>query len=594
MNLFNFIKTKVSIFDVVNEYTNLKKAGLYWKATCPFHHEKTASFTVSPHKEIFYCFGCHIGGDVISFVANIEHCSPLEAVKFLAERYHIELPKENALEHTDNTNQKRKHYFELCKAVALICHAILLKTPSALHYVTEREITPTSIKHFMLGYFPGGLQQINSFLHTIQQQNILSHDLVEAHILAKGKNVLYSPFEERIIFPIKDHLGRICGFGGRTFKPHDTRAKYYNTRENEFFSKGSLLFGLDLAKKHIQQAGYVFLVEGYTDCIAMTQYGFPHTIATLGTACTVEHLKNLARYANQVFVLYDGDKAGQQAIIRLTELCWHVNMELKVVCLPPGEDPASLLAQKYDLRSLITQAKDIFSFFIDSLSENFASKSLQEKLYVARKIISSLQKIDDHLKQNILLKRAADVLDIPYDSLKEELKKTKNTFHPKELPITPNSQPVSLPDTSLLTKPSRLEKKIFFAIMNNIQLFNKTNEECLVEYFASPLREVLQKLKIFKDKEPSLEFIHFFDKLNKQEQTLVSKLLLMYEENIEPHVFENLLTQFQKKNWKNIVNNVKIKIDQARVEGNEEIIKTLLQDFITLKKRVLGTNLIIK
>src|SRR5579872_61857 len=356
MNIFSFIKSRVTIWDVVNEYTTLKRAGSYWKSQCPFHHEKTASFTVSPDKEIFYCFGCHTGGDAISFIAQIENCSQLEAAHFLADRYNIDLPKN--IEVSEGNAEQKKHYFDVCHLVAQWCHLQLKKNPSATAYLTERGISAQQIDDFMIGYFPTGLSAINAFVHDLKRSNILVDDLIHATILAQGKTVLYSPFEDRIIFPIKDHLGRFCAFGGRIFKPQDTRAKYYNSRENEYFTKGSLLFGLDLAKKSIQKEGFVFLVEGYTDCITMVQHGYQNTVATLGTACTIAHLKLLSRYTPYVYLLYDSDKAGQQAILRLTQLCWQASMELKVVQLPTGQDPASFLAAGNDLAPRIQSAQD--------------------------------------------------------------------------------------------------------------------------------------------------------------------------------------------------------------------------------------------
>ena len=380
MNLFSYIKTKVSIIDVVNEYTHLKRAGLYYKAHCPFHHEKTASFTVSPGKEIFYCFGCHANGDVISFIAGMEHCSPLEAVKHLADRYHVEMPSELMLEEADIDIKKRDGYFHVCKTVASWCNEQLMSNPPVLTYVQSRGINQASINAFMLGYFPGGIKSIKLLLQSMGAENIMASDLLEAHILQEGSRALYSPFEERIIFPIKDHLGRFCGFGGRIYKSDDTRPKYYNSRESPNFEKGSLLFGLDLAKKSIKESETVFLVEGYTDCIAMVQHGYPQAVATLGTACTLEHLKHLSRYASAVYVVYDGDAAGQQAMLRLAELCWQCSMDMYTIILPSQEDPASLLVSGKSLAPYVAQAQDIFSYFMASLGENFGAKTSAGKI----------------------------------------------------------------------------------------------------------------------------------------------------------------------------------------------------------------------
>ena len=228
MNLFSQVKTNLPILDVVGEYTKLKKAGTYWKATCPFHQEKTASFTVSPHKEIFYCFGCNKGGDLIAFIAAAENCTQLEAAQHLIDRYHLEVPATIAKTNTPNTDEKNR-YFDLCQSVALWCHDTLKKSPAAINYLHERGFDDKNIDLFLLGYFPEGLKAIRSFVSSLRSKAILLSDLTAARIIAESRNVLYSPFEGRIIFPIKDHLGRFCGFGGRIFKQQDKRAKYYNS-----------------------------------------------------------------------------------------------------------------------------------------------------------------------------------------------------------------------------------------------------------------------------------------------------------------------------------------------------------------------------
>ncbi len=409
MNLFSYLKTRIAILDVVSEYATLKKAGLYWKGQCPFHSEKTASFTVSPHKEIFYCFGCHVGGDVIAFIARKEQCSQIEAAKHLIDRYKIELPSALSGQLSGNklTLENSKQYTTICQLVAQWCHKELFNSTTALAYLAKRGITQKTINDFTIGYFAGGLANVKRLINDLGKQHILVDDLLEHAILSRSKNILFSPFEERIIFPINDHLGRCCGFGGRIFKPHDTRAKYYNSHENHYFAKGQLLFGLDKAKKEIQKLGSVFLVEGYMDCITMAHYGFSNTVATLGTACTIEQLTTLSRYAQEVLVLYDGDNAGQQAILRIGQLCWQANIELKVISLPKNEDPASYLIKDGSLTSLLSDAQDIFAFFIKTIGADFTKKSLQEKLQLTRKILDIIQKLNDPLKQDFLLQNAS-------------------------------------------------------------------------------------------------------------------------------------------------------------------------------------------
>jgi len=584
MNLFNYLKTRITILDVVSEYATLKKAGLYWKGQCPFHQEKTASFTVSPHKEIFYCFGCHVGGDAISFIARIEQCSQLQAAHHLVERYQVEIPSALMHEATTKTTTD-KQYYQICHEVAQWCNKQLAKSAAATAYMQSRAIAQESVTKFCLGYFPGGLTNVKQFITHMAKHNILVDDLLKANILTQGKNILFSPFEERIIFPIADHLGRFCGFGGRIFKSNETRPKYYNSHENEHFAKGSLLFGFDKAKREIQKKESVFLVEGYTDCIAMAQHGFVNTIATLGTACTLEHLTTLSRHAQQLYVLYDGDNAGHQAILRIGQLCWQASIDLKVICLPAQEDPASFLSKGLDLQPLIEQARDFFTFFIQTLGTNFNQKTLGQKLELARKVLDMIAKLDDPLKKDILLAQASAELKLPLEALKKELERPKAIKAASVSPapvLTAPAAPAADP-----VKASTLENKIFFAILNNIHLMNKANEEFLITYLPHPLCDILKKLREEKEKNAALGFIQFFELLNAQEQTYVSKVTLASQEDVHRTDFEYLVTQLQKKHWKAIVNTIKIKLAFARQKGDEDTITTLMQSFNELKKKII-------
>lgn len=255
MNLFTYVKNHLPILDVVNHYTTVRKTGNYWKGCCPFHSEKTASFTVSPDKNIFYCFGCHVGGDVIAFVAKAENISPIQAVYHLAEQYSLTLPEQNeaSFKNNDQHLNEKKQYWDLCGLVAQWCHGNLLKSSQAMSYFEQRGIDKNTISLFSLGYFPSGSRAIKSLLDFVKSHNYMAHDLLQVHIITESKGHLYSPFEERLLFPIKDHLGRFCGFGGRIFLPNDERSKYYNSKENPNFFKGSLMFGFDLAKTAIQK-----------------------------------------------------------------------------------------------------------------------------------------------------------------------------------------------------------------------------------------------------------------------------------------------------------------------------------------------------
>lgn len=588
MNIFSFIKSQIAILDVIQEYATLKRFGAYWKGCCPFHHEKTASFTISPHKAIFYCFGCHVTGDVISFIEKVEHCSPLEAAHHLAERFGIVIPETLVKEaNTLPTQQAKELYFNICKIVSEWTHERLLKNTQALEHLSQRGFALKTIIDFNLGYFPGGNQAIKLLLEHMRTRNILAQDLLEAQILHQGKGALYSPFEERIVFPIKDHLGRFCGFGGRVFKPNDDRPRYYNSKENEFFTKGSLLFGLDTAKKTMQETSTVFLVEGYTDCMAMAQHKFSNTVATLGTACTLQHLKTIARYVEQVYLVYDGDNAGQQAVARLAQLCWHVDLELKVIELPEGHDPASWLEHNA-LEPLIRTAKDIFLFFIDKLGTNFALKPIAEKIRVTRTVIDLIREIDDPLKQDFLLQKAAAVFEMPFQSLKRELSRSRKTFIPSDHEEQASaSTPEATTPQSLGQEATALEKQLFCAILNNMALMHNFNINYVFDYVSEPLKAILYKLHSQYLSNPLVTFNEFFYLLETHEKQLVGRLSLEPGDCGDELSFKQILLQLQKIHWKKIVRDIKKQIADANLAGNSEQVAQLMQNFLSLKKQIM-------
>lgn len=548
-NVFNFIKERVTILQVVNEYVSLKKAGYYWKGCCLFHQEKTASFTVSPQKEIFYCFGCHEGGDIITFITKIEHCSTFEAVQHLADRYNINLPQEikqsvNAAESGD----KKKRYFELCQLVALWAQGQMKQYPFVEEYIEARGFSQKNRELFCIGYFPPSDKSIKLLVREIAKHNFLIKDLLDAHIVGETSHGLYSPFEDRLIFPIKDHLGRFCAFGGRTIKKEDTRPKYYNSKETPFFQKGSLLFNLDLAKKAIQKEGTVFLVEGYTDCMAMVQHGIENTVATLGTACTVEHLKLLSHHAQKVYLVYDGDQAGQNAMLRLAHMCWQVSLDLFVIFLPHNSDPASFLQNNGNFQILISESQDILTFFLNHLGKEFKDKSLQQKLIDVRAYLEIIDKIEDSLKQDLLLQKASLTFNMPFHSLRSEMDK----IHKKTASLPEKKEENNGQEESLNQTLSSLEKKLIASLINDITLLEKEEVTRLVRFLPENAQIILAKLKAAYKDSLSNQFIHFFSTLDYDEQKVVNNLLLSHDEELEKNMdtFEQLLILLEKKFWK--------------------------------------------
>ncbi len=609
MTLFEFIKSNLSILDVISEYVQIKPAGTYLKGPCPFHSEKEASFTVSPDKQIYYCFGCHAGGDLIAFIAKIENLTQIEAAKLLVEKYNLDVPEEiknSGFKDFKKSAEEKELWFRVNEAISNWSHENLLKTDAALNYLKERDIDLKTAKHFNIGYFPGGTRFVNSFLKIMaQQKSIMLKDLFQVGFLQQGNNIVYSPFEERILFPIKDQLGRCVGFGGRIFRPSDERAKYYNSRDSDWFSKGKLLFGLDLAKKEMQKRGSAYLVEGYTDCVAMVQHGYKNVVATLGTACAVDHLKKLSRYISELFILYDGDDAGQKAILRLTQLCWEVSLDLKVIKLPDSEDPASFLKKNGKMDVFADKAQDIFSFFVESMGNDFSNKSLSEKLKLSEKIVEIISKVNNYFKRDLLLQQAGYVTNLPFDSLKSLMKsylaKKKSGFQSEynSHKVTKNSERESDKDGekdlfAAFDGVSALEEKIFSAIINSIGKSDYfwVNDD-LVPYFSVKIQKLLNKLDSFiKNCGSNNCFSEFLDSLDECDKKWILHVSLKFEQNVSKNYFEQLILSYRRLYWKQILQNIKIDISKAKQNKDGEKLKTLFERYSKIKKDIQARGLI--
>lgn len=577
MDLFNFIKQHVDILTVIGEYTSLKKTGsLYWKARCPFHHENTPSFTVSPHKNIYYCFGCHVTGDVIGFIEKIENLSALEAAQHLALRYNLEIPKAVSKSIAPVLN---KSHFQLCFVVATWCHSMLLKHPVAVQYIQKRKLNSATCAQFMLGYFPSGARGIQQLLAHVTPLGFSSQDLIEANIIFPGTQGLYSPFEDRIMFPIKDHLGQVCAFGGRIFLEHDTRPKYYNSKESSYFKKGKILYGFDLAKSEIAKQQTAILVEGYMDCIAMYQHGFKNVVATLGTAGSSEHLQQLSKQAQRIYLLYDADDAGKQAIIRLTSSCWQLDLDLKVVSLPVGQDPASMLEHNQSIVPCIEQAQEIFNFFVQIKGENFVQESMKNKMAVVHEMFELIAQVTDSLKRNILLSKIAESLQIPLEIIKNEY----TNRYMRNQQVSKNSTVLFEKQSEQVTSSDKLEEQILGIIAYDSSLLTAAYETLLLATMSSFSINIVQKIANYKKNHAMMTSEDLALILEHEEWQYLQRVMFLIDSTNLKQTFENLMLRFQKKYWKTVVSHIRMKIVQATRLNDTQEVKRLIDVFEELK-----------
>ncbi len=413
---------KNNIVDLINDYLPLKKAGQSYKGKCPFHNEKTPSFVVSEEKQLYHCFGCGAGGNIFTFLKEIENMSFPESVEYLAKRAGIPIPQKG--QETDQNYQHKKRLYEIHRLAANYYYLQLKRSTSALNYLKKRKITKQTIKNFALGYAPQGWDTLFRFL---TRQGFNNDELIAAGVCVKGKSNIYDRFRDRLIFPIVDLSGRVVGFGGRTLATDQRGPKYLNTSETLIFKKGKLLYNLNQARKHIDNEQLI-LVEGYMDVIALNQSGFKNVVAALGTAFTTDHGKLISRYAKEVVLSFDGDVAGQTATYKAVEVFNRLDIPNRVVEYGNQDDPDSFIASKGREAYLekLQHAKPGFEFILGQLEKQFNINDTNEKSAYARQAMIELNKINNPIQRNIYLQDLSLRLGLT-DALLKRYVKNENT-----------------------------------------------------------------------------------------------------------------------------------------------------------------------
>jgi DNA primase len=414
------IRSRASIVEVVSEYVTLRKAGRNFVGLCPFHREKTPSFSVNPDKQIFYCFGCGEGGDVFSFLMKINNTGFPEALKLLAGKLGIALPQYQRPDETQSSPRSR--IFKINAAACEYFSRCLSSNmgAGAREYLKKRGIGEEIIKEFRLGYAPEGWRNLRAELEKLRAPLKLAE---QAGLLAakEGSTDYYDRFRARLIFPVEDLNGRIIAFGGRILGKGDP--KYLNSPESPVYIKGRNLYGLSRSREEIRRQGFAVMVEGYFDALAMWAAGIKNVVATLGTALTKDHLELLRRYTDELVIIFDPDDAGRHAVERSLKLFLAEKISARVVILPDNLDPDEYVRKfgKEAMLGQISGSQSLIDFFIDS---NVAPGQRPEKRMASlRQCLSFLAQIEDVLQRNILLKRMSERLGIDQELLKAELNK---------------------------------------------------------------------------------------------------------------------------------------------------------------------------
>ena len=420
------IKNQMDIVDVVGDFVTLKKSGSSYKALSPFSAEKTPSFYVVPSKQIFKDFSSGKGGDAITFIMEIDGLSYMEALRYLAKKYGIEVVEEERTDEQQIAQNKRESlYILLNYAKDYFCDKLFNTEDGkniGLTYFKERGFSDETVKKFELGY---SLDEWSGLMDAAVAKGYNPELLEEAGLIIKGDNKTYDRFRARVMFPIHNITGKTIAFGARTLSKEKNQPKYINSPETELYHKSKVLYGLFQSKLAIRKEDNVFLVEGYTDVISMHQAGVENVVSSSGTALTVEQVKLIKRYTNNVTMLFDGDAAGMRAAIRGIDLLLEGDLDVKAVALPDGEDPDSY-SRKLSVSAfrnyVEAEAKDIIQFKVKLFLEEAGNDPIK-KAGVIRDIVSSISKINDPVKRAVYIKECSNLMELSEQVLISELNK---------------------------------------------------------------------------------------------------------------------------------------------------------------------------
>lgn len=423
-DIINEIKYRNDIETAISQYVNLKRRGKNLVGLCPFHSEKTPSFTVYPENGSFYCFGCGVGGDVFTFTGLIENLDYIESVKLLAERSGITLPQDG---YDDSMQRLKKRIYDINRDTARFFHAFLMSPGGkwALDYLTGRGLTVKTIKHFGLGAAPDSW---DALIHHLKEKGYTESDMLAANVIGKSqRGSLYDRFRKRVMFPIINIRGNIVAFSGRAMPGEDKQGgKYVNTADTPVYKKSENLFGINFAKNVCSER--VILVEGNMDVISLHQAGFENTVAPLGTAFTTEQANLLSRYTKEIVLMLDADAAGQKAVRRASELLENTGLSVRVVVVPDGKDPDEYIKKngKERLAALLEGAVSDMEYKLLTAAKDINLDNEDGRLKYLAAAAEIIAASDDIMTRDIYIGRLSEKYGVSRTALNariEELRK---------------------------------------------------------------------------------------------------------------------------------------------------------------------------
>ncbi|MFW6006455.1 MAG: DNA primase [Bacillota bacterium] len=566
------VRNSVDIVNVISEYIELKKVGNNFKGLCPFHQEKTPSFTINPDQQFYHCFGCGAGGDVFEFLMEIENISFKEAINLLADRAGIEPPS--------RTNRQREYYNKRDKVVeinnlaAKFYHYLLLNKKvgeSALSYLKNRGFKEDDIEKYYLGYAP---DRWKSLLNFLAKKGYDKEELIQAGLVRKKNNNYYDRFRGRIIFPIFNIRDEVLAFGGRILDENSNMPKYLNSPGTIVYNKGDNLYGINWAKSSIRKSGNAIIMEGYTDVLTAHRAGINNAVASLGTALTNSQARVLNRFAETVYIAYDADTAGAAATLRGLDILKKTGLEVKVITLPEGEDPDDFIQNygKEKFKKLQQEALNLFDFKIKQIIGDKDNFEAEEKINLSHRLIKLLSNIEDAIEQDIYVEKVAVRMNIDKELIKNEIKKYKNKDKKSKKRYNKN-----INNTGSISSIIKLERKILKSFIDFPEYRKDIIDKIKPVYFTDEYKKVTEWL-----------WSHYSDTISscvseiedeKVKKTLMS-LMVKEQNNVSFSIVCNWINKFKD----NIIFKNKFKIYKRLQQGNKITLASLNKFLISFKE----------
>ena len=551
------IRDRADIVDIISQEVNLKRKGINYFGVCPFHDEKTPSFSVSPSKQIYHCFGCGNGGNVFTFLMEYEKVTFFEAVKGLAEKYNIIIEE---IKNTVPSNEFSLLYDFHERASIIYENNLFSKSGSnALSYLTNRKLTENIIKEFRIGF---ALNSWNS-LYKVFINDKYKDSMMKSGLFSRTQKGVFDRFRSRIMFPIFHQSGKIIAFGGRAFESDDM-AKYLNSPETTIYQKSNILYGLHKTRDSIRKAGYAVLVEGYMDFLQLYQAGIKTVVAISGTSLTMNHAKALSRLTNKIILLYDGDSAGGSATIRAGFIIYKAGMESYVIRPPEGMDPDDWILNngKIEIEGQIENPVNFIDYHIDFHNAD-KLKGVDKRDYL-KDILSNINSIEDVIIKNEFVKDLSeklnidevDLLDI-INKINNPSSKNKNDNNENEISFNSNTDIAELEILSVLIN-SNIENRKEIINQLSIDLFNNTFIRKIIKIiFSNNISNISELMDSLTDK---------------KERTLLSKLLIDEKnKEITEQIVIDCIRTLKSVPIKREIKNLRAIIKQKELEGHDSI-----------------------